>query len=256
MLLVVDIGNTDIVFGFYDQGTWKEILRSSTHQPWTAMRMENWIRQEWVEKKIGSIKPQSLTISCVVPGILSQIQRGLESWSGLKALVVASPLYRLPNFPIQVISPDEIGSDLVANSVYAFENYQTDVLIVDFGTALTFTLVNSAGKMEGVSIAPGLKTAVKSLFSQTAQLPEVPLEVPESALGFDTVSAIQAGILWGYVGMVKEMISRVKEEKGEHIKVLATGGLSSILTPLQSYFDEVNKLITLEGLRIISQKQL
>jgi type III pantothenate kinase len=129
-------------------------------------------------------------------------------------------------------------------------------LIVDFGTALTFTLVNSAGKMEGVSIAPGLKTAVKSLFSQTAQLPEVPLEVPESALGFDTVSAIQAGILWGYVGMVKEMISRVKEEKGEHIKVLATGGLSSILTPLQSYFDEVNKLITLEGLRIISQKQL
>ena len=129
-------------------------------------------------------------------------------------------------------------------------------MIVDFVTALTFTLVNSAGKMEGVSIAPGLKTAVKSLFSQTAQLPEVPLEVPESALGFDTVSAIQAGILWGYVGMVKEMISRVKEEKGEHIKVLATGGLSSILTPLQSYFDEVNKLITLEGLRIISQKQL
>ncbi|MHA8066924.1 type III pantothenate kinase [Aquirufa sp. ROCK2-A2] len=256
MLLVVDIGNTDIVFGFYENGNWKEILRSSTHQPWTAMRMETWIRQEWMEKKIGSIKPEKLTISCVVPGILSQIQRGLEAWLGIQALVVANPIYHLPYFPVQVISPDEIGSDLVANSVYAFENYQTDVLIVDFGTALTFTLVNSKGKMEGVSIAPGLKTAVKSLFSQTAQLPEVPLEVPKSALGYDTVSAIQAGILWGYVGMVKEMIFRVKEEKGEHIKVIATGGLSSILTPLQSYFDEVNKLITLEGLRIISQKKL
>jgi type III pantothenate kinase len=108
--------------------------------------------------------------------------------------------------------------------------------------------------MEGVSIAPGLKTAVKSLFSQTAQLPEVPLEMPEFNLGTDTVSAIQAGILWGYVGMVKEMISRVKEDKKGDLKVVATGGLSSILTPLASYFDEVNKLITLEGLRIIAER--
>jgi type III pantothenate kinase len=124
---------------------------------------------------------------------------------------------------------------------------------VDFGTALTFTLVDQAGKMQGVSIAPGLKTAVKSLFSQTAQLPEVPLEMPVSALGFDTVSAIQSGILWGYVGMVKEMIARVKAERNVEVKVIATGGLSSILTPLEQYFDEVNKLITLEGLRIIAQ---
>jgi type III pantothenate kinase len=155
---------------------------------------------------------------------------------------------------IQVIVPDEIGSDLVANAVYAHENYKSNVLIVDFGTALTFTLVNATGKMEGVSIAPGLKTAVKSLFSQTAQLPEVPLEMPEFNLGTDTVSAIQAGILWGYVGMVKEMISRVKEDKKGDLKVVATGGLSSILTPLASYFDEVNKLITLEGLRLIAER--
>jgi type III pantothenate kinase len=255
MLLVVDIGNTDIVFGFYEGGNWKEILRTPTHQPWTSSRMENWIREEWKEKQIGSVVPNKLTISCVVPGILSQIQRGLETWLGIQALVLGTAIYGSSNFPIQVISPEEIGSDLVSNSVYAFDAYQTDVLIVDFGTALTFTLVNSVGRIEGVSIAPGLKTAVKSLFSQTAQLPEVPLEVPKSALGFDTVSAIQAGILWGYVGMVKEMIHRVKEEKGEHIKVLATGGLSSILTPLQTYFDEVNKLITLEGLRIISQSK-
>ena len=256
MLLVVDIGNTDIVFGFYENESWKSILRTPTHQPWTASRMENWIRQEWVEKQIGFIKPDKLTISCVVPSILPQIQRGLESWLGIHAQVLGTSLYKNPDFPIHVISPDEIGSDLVANSVYAYDFYKTEVLVVDFGTALTFTLVNSEGRIEGVSIAPGLKTAVKSLFSQTAQLPEVPLEVPESALGYDTVSAIQSGILWGYVGMVKEMIHRVKEEKGQHIKVLATGGLSSSLTPLQTYFDEVNKLITLEGLRIISQKNL
>ncbi|CAM3483473.1 type III pantothenate kinase [Aquirufa ecclesiirivi] len=254
MLLVVDIGNTDIVFGFYTEGDWKLILRTPTHQPWTTLRMENWIRQEWLEKNIGSLKPQKLIISSVVPAVSYHVQKGLENWLSISADIMSPKLYK--KFPIDIISPDEIGSDLVANAVYAHHAYQADVLIVDFGTALTFTLVNAQGKMEGVSIAPGLKTAVKSLFSQTAQLPEVPLEMPHSALGFDTVSAIQSGILWGYVGMVKEMIHRVKDEKGQHVKVLATGGLSSILTPLESYFDEVNKLITLEGLRLISENYI
>ncbi|RXK47576.1 type III pantothenate kinase [Aquirufa rosea] len=254
MLLVVDIGNTDIVFGFYSEEEWKLILRTPTHQPWTTLRMENWIRQAWLEKNIGSLKPQKLIISSVVPSVSFHVQKGLENWLGISAKIMSPKLYQ--NFPIEIISPEEIGSDLVANTVYAHHAYHSDVLIVDFGTALTFTLVNAQGKMEGVSIAPGLKTAVKSLFSQTAQLPEVPLEMPHSALGFDTVSAIQSGILWGYVGMVKEMIHRVKAEKGLQVKVLATGGLSSILTPLESYFDEVNKLITLEGLRLISENYL
>lgn len=111
-------------------------------------------------------------ISSVVPSISPQIQRGLALWLGYSPAVMRPKLYE--SLTIQVIAPEEIGSDLVANAVYAHENYKSNVLIVDFGTALTFTLVNADGKMEGVSIAPGLKTAVKSLFSQTAQLPEVP----------------------------------------------------------------------------------
>jgi type III pantothenate kinase len=212
----------------------------------------NWIKKEWTSKELGETLPSLALISSVVPSISPQIQRGLNLWLGYSPEVMRPKLYE--TLAIQVIVPDEIGSDLVANAVYVHENYKSNVLIVDFGTALTFTLVNADGKMEGVSIAPGLKTAVKSLFSQTAQLPEVPLEMPEFNLGTDTVSAIQAGILWGYVGMVKEMISRVKEDKNGDLKVVATGGLSSILTPLASYFDEVNKLITLEGLRIIAER--
>lgn len=250
MLLVIDIGNTDIVFGFYSENTWKAILRTPTHQPWSPLRLQMWLVKELKEKGFDSYQPDSILISSVVPSVLPQIQKGVDFWSGKKSICMGTELYS--KLPIEVISPDEIGSDLVANSVYAHLNYKTDVLIVDFGTALTFTLVDAKGKMQGVSIAPGLKTAVKSLFSQTAQLPEVPLEMPESALGFDTVSAIQSGILWGYVGLVKEMIFQIKAEKGAHIKVLATGGLSSILTPLESSFDEVNKLITLEGLRLIA----
>ncbi|MEY3917839.1 type III pantothenate kinase [Aquirufa novilacunae] len=252
MLLVVDIGNTDIVFGFYENQTWKAVLRTPTHQPWSANGVVNWMKKEWAFKDLGDTLPSLALLSSVVPSISPQILKGLSIWLGFMPEVMNPALYE--SLAIQVISPDEIGSDLVANSVYAHENYATNVLIVDFGTALTFTLVNKSGKMEGVSIAPGLKTAVKSLFSQTAQLPEVPLEMPEFNLGTDTVSAIQAGILWGYVGMVKEMISRVKEDKKGDLKVVATGGLSSILTPLASYFDEVNKLITLEGLRLIAER--
>jgi type III pantothenate kinase len=252
MLLVVDVGNTDIVFGFYENQTWKAVVRTPTHQPWSANGVVNWIKKEWALQDLGECLPSLALISSVVPSISPQIQRGLALWLGYSPAVMRPKLYE--SLPIQVLAPEEIGSDLVANAVYAHENYTSNVLIVDFGTALTFTLVNADGKMEGVSIAPGLKTAVKSLFSQTAQLPEVPLEMPEFNLGTDTVSAIQAGILWGYVGMVKEMISRVKEDKKGDLKVIATGGLSSILTPLASYFDEVNKLITLEGLRLIAER--
>jgi type III pantothenate kinase len=252
MLLVVDVGNTDIVFGFYADQNWKAILRTPTHQPWSANGVVNWIKKEWTSKDLGDTLPSFTLISSVVPSISPQIQRGLALWLGYTPELMNPLVYE--SLAIQVIVPEEIGSDLVANAVYAHENYRSNVLIVDFGTALTFTLVNAEGKMEGVSIAPGLKTAVKSLFSQTAQLPEVPLEMPEFNLGTDTVSAIQAGILWGYVGMVKEMISRVKEDKKGELKVVATGGLSSILTPLSAYFDEVNKLITLEGLRLIAER--
>lgn len=247
MILVIDIGNTDIVFGVHENGQWVDTFRTPTHQPWSSQKVSQWIQKCWDER--GYKKPQKIIMSSVVPGVLPQLQKGIEKWFG-KEIVVLSNKY-FAQLPIQIIAQDEIGTDLIANAVYGFTTYKKNVLVVDFGTALTFTFVNKLGKIEGVSIAPGLKTAVKSLFSQTAQLPEVPLEMPSVPLGTDTVSAIQSGILWGYVGMVKEMIARVKEQKNEEVIVIATGGLSSILTPLKSYFEEVNQHITLEGLRII-----
>ena len=247
MVLVIDIGNTDIVLGVYKNSDWIETFRTRTHQPWSAKKVEDWVAKGWTER--GYEMPSKVILSSVVPGILPQVQKGIENWLGRKIVILGNDNFK--RLPIQLIAQDEIGTDLVANAVYGFLTYKSNVLVVDFGTALTFTLVNEKGEIEGVSIAPGLKTAVKSLFSQTAQLPEVPLEMPDLILGTDTVSAIQSGILWGYVGMVKEMIFRVKEVKGQNLKVIATGGLSSILTPLQEYFDEVNMNITIEGLRLI-----
>jgi type III pantothenate kinase len=175
----------------------------------------------------------------------------VEEMFGLPIVVVGPDIYH--KLGLEILSPYEIGTDLVANAVYAYYTYQQDCIIIDFGTALTFTVVSKDAKILGVSIAPGLQTAVKSLFSNTAQLPQVPLEMPESAIGQNTVHAIQAGVLWGYVGLVEKMLERIKIELGSPHKVLATGGLSSILTPLRWQFDEVDKSLTLNGLKIIAE---
>ena len=150
-------------------------------------------------------------------------------------------------------NPYEIGTDLLANAVAAKELHGGDTIVVDFGTALTFTVVDKDGLILGVNIAPGLKTAIKALVGQTAQLPEVPLELPESVLGKNTIHAIQNGVLWGYISMVEGMLDRIQKELGREVKVVATGGLSSILTPLHDRFDKVDRHLTLEGLRIIHQ---
>jgi type III pantothenate kinase len=190
-------------------------------------------------------------ISCVVPDQKIVLKEMVQEMFALDPIMVGVEMYDKLN--MEILSPYEIGTDLVCNATYAYYTHKRTCMIVDFGTALTFTVISGEGKILGVSIAPGLKTAVKSLFSNTAQLPEVPLVMPDSAIGKNTVHAIQAGVLWGYVGMVREMIKQIKNEVGQDCLVLATGGLSSILTPLRDDFDEVDKLLTLNGLRIISK---
>jgi len=127
------------------------------------------------------------------------------------------------------------------------------VIIVDFGTALTFTVVNDAGEVLGVNIVPGIKTAIKSLFSNTSKLPEVALKVPESAIGKNTIHAIQAGIFYGYSSLIKGMIETISTEANLKFMILATGGLSGVLTPLEKNFDVIDRNLTQEGLRLITE---
>jgi type III pantothenate kinase len=149
--------------------------------------------------------------------------------------------------------PYVIGSDLVSNAYASCKLYSKNCLIVDFGTALTFTIAQESKGITGVTIMPGLKTAVASLFTQTAQLPEVAIALPASAIGHDTVSAIQSGVMWGYVGAVKEIIHKIKNELKTDLTVIATGGLSEILQPLENEFNYTNRDLTLEGIRFIYQ---
>ena len=152
---------------------------------------------------------------------------------------------------IQVLNPYEIGSDLVANAVAAYTKFNSSCIVIDFGTALTFTTLSQEGKIVGVAIAPGLMTAIKSLSQHAAKLFDVPLEMPTSALGRGTVHAIQAGTLLGYEGLVLGMITRIRTELNDaQLPVVATGGLSSVITSLRNVM-QIEPNLTLDGMRII-----
>jgi type III pantothenate kinase len=173
----------------------------------------------------------------------------LSKFLKLTPIILGPDLYE--KLPIKVLNPYQIGSDLVANSLAAFEKYGEYVTVIDFGTALTFTTVGSGGRILGVSIAPGLNTAVNALAGKTAQLPRVHLIPPPSVLGLNTTHAIQSGIVLGYAGLVDSIVRRIETELKREITVVATGGLSTIMAPIIHTIHHVEPLLTLEGLKLV-----
>lgn len=251
MLLAIDIGNSDAVFGINDGQNWFHQFRIESAFSRLSSDYDARLRMMFLEHNLKISDIKKVVISSVVPQLTPVIIEMTKNLFGIEPIIVGPAIY--PHLPLTILRPQEIGTDLVCNALYAFTKYKTNVIVVDFGTALTFTTVSASGEILGVSIAPGLQTAVKSLFSNTAQLPEVPLVVPESVIGKNTVHAIQAGVLWGYIGMVEKMLIKIQEELGAKCKVIATGGLSSKLTQLHPFFDEIDVNITLNGLKIISE---
>lgn len=252
MQLIIDIGNSNIVIGVFKNNQWAYTWRFPTLQEKGALLFyEMQLTNHLLEADLIPQAIQRVVLSSVVPDLNHTFVTLSAQLFGQDALVVGPEIYS--KIDLQIDRPDEIGTDLLANAVAAKHLYQSNVIVVDFGTALTFTTVTSAGHILGVAIAPGLKTAISALYNSTAQLPEVPLEYPSSAVGKSTVHAIQSGVLIGYVGLVKHMIESIREEVGKDYKAVATGGLASILHPLQEVFDEIDPFLTLHGLRIIGE---
>lgn len=251
MLVAVDIGNSNIVVGLYHQHQWLHQWRMETLDvPPYVYEMK--LRQLMLDAGVGTSDMQEVVISSVVPQLTQPMA---AVWHGLLGIApyLINPLQLGEKQKMKLHNPIEIGSDLVANAVAAYRLFQHDCLVVDFGTALSFTSISKNEEVIGVSIVPGIKTAIKALTQNTAKLPAIELELPDSVLGQDTVHAIRSGILYGYVGLVKEIISRNKTEVGADLKVVATGGLSHVLHPLKGYFDEVIPTLTLDGLRILHE---
>ncbi|MFW5756763.1 MAG: type III pantothenate kinase, partial [Tangfeifania sp.] len=192
-----------------------------------------------------------IILSSVVPSLVHPFSE-MVSALFIEADIVAVNPEIYPKLPIKVLNPYQIGADLVANAVAAYQKYGKLTTVVDFGTALTFTTIGKNSEIRGVAIAPGLRTAVGALATGTAQLPHVHLAPPPSVLGENTVHAIQAGVVYGFTGMVDSMIERTQNEIGETLNVVATGGISKIIAPLTKHVKYVEPLLTLDGLRQIS----
>lgn len=253
MFLAIDAGNSNVVFALFDQknGKWTNQFRLETKTPRLISQLSKKVPLYFLEHGIQISQIEKIGFSSVVPEVNSIIEQFCQNFLGQNPYLISPKSYS--KLPVNSLRPNEIGSDLMCNVMAAFTKHRKPVIIIDFGTALTFTAVDETGKILGVNIVPGLRTAIKSLFANTSKLPEVELKLPESALGKNTIHAIQAGVLYGYTGLVKGMIEAIEAETGLQFRIVATGGLSSILTTLEKTFDEVDRNLTLEGLRLITE---
>lgn len=251
-LLAVDTGNSDTVFGLFENKNCLFQWRITTSWQASVADYGMFLRTSLMEAAIKLQDIQTVVYSSVVPAVTPIILQMLSTLFHEEVIVLEPKIY--DSLPIKPVNKHEIGADLVANATAAYSRYQKECIVVDFGTALTFTTVATDGTLVGVAIAPGLKTALRALVQNTAQLPEVPLEIPTSALGKNTTQALQAGILLGYTGLVKELIAQIKKElQSPHCPVIATGGLAFVMKPLADVFTEIDVNLTLDGLRIIGE---
>jgi type III pantothenate kinase len=255
MMLAVDIGNTDITLGLYKDRNWAHIWRLSSALNHPELYYGIKLREFFLETGLNTNHVDKIVISSVVPDLTDRIISVVEALFERHPVVLGPDVYS--KLPITVLNPYEIGSDLVSNALAAFMRFKSSCVVVDFGTALTFTTIDATGKIIGVAIAPGLKTAIRSLSQNTAKLFDVPLELPDSVLGKNTVHAIQAGILIGYEGLVTSMLRKIKAELNDPAcATIATGGLSSIITTVKDQFSEIDKNLTLDGLRLTGELTL
>ena len=249
MFLATDIGNSNIVIAIHDGQKWKYKYRYETKDRQPGLFYETLLRDLFLEWNINPSDIKDAALSSVVPDITEVIVLAIEANIRYMPLVLGPEVFMKLDMGIPKIY--EIGSDLVANAFAAKKQFEKNTIIVDFGTALTFTIYNNASGIKGVTISPGLKTIISTLSGNTAQLPEIEIKIPKFAIGTSTSTAIGAGVIFGFIGQVKEILNRIKQELNAPYYIVATGGLSSAIEVLSTEFDIIDKDLTLEGIRLI-----
>ncbi len=252
MLLCIDIGNTNLVFGIWNGNTWQARYRVRTvHDKMAdeyAMMLKNLLHESSFELKSVS----RVVIGSGVPQLKSVFQDLFNRYIDVRPLILGPGIKT--GISIRIDNPGELGADLVADAVAAYDRFKKACIVVDFGTATTFSVVSSKGEFLGVSIAPGIEVAAEALASHAAQLPEVSLVPPPSPIGTNTVHSMQSGLIYGFLGLVERLICCIREELDEDAEVIATGGLSNVFVPLTDVIEHVDPNLTLNGLRIIGDR--
>jgi type III pantothenate kinase len=252
MLLVIDVGNTNTVLGVYQGEELIKHWRLQTHHGRTSDEHGILLRQLFLLSNIAVQDVEQAIISCVVPPMERMLVRMIKDYFDCTPTVVGADIHA--RMPIKYDNPREVGADRIVNAVAAWERHKTSLIVVDFGTATTFDAISVHGEYLGGAICPGITISSEALFHAASKLPKVELARPDKVIGRNTTHAIQAGLLYGYMGLVREIVTRMKAELGGDTRVVATGGLAGYIAEETDIIDEVDDFLTLKGLRLICEQ--
>ena len=249
MLLVIDVGNTNIVLGIFKDQELVDHWRVSTDRLRTTDEYGVLIRHLFYLNGVNSEEIDAIIISSVVPPVMPTLERMCQRYFGLTPLVIGPGVKT--GMDIKYDNPREVGADRIVNAVAAYEKFGGPVIIIDFGTATTFCAVDKKGTYLGGAICPGIGISTDALVQRTAKLPRIEVVQAEKVICRNTVESMQAGVFYGFVGQVDGIVSRMRKDLGCKAKVVATGGLAVIVAPATDAIDVVEPMLTLEGLKII-----
>jgi type III pantothenate kinase len=252
MLLAIDVGNTNIVYGLFDGGTLVHQFRVESARGRTADEYAVQLRALLAMKSIDPKLVEAAIVACVVPSLNAPMLRLVESAFGREAMVVGPGIRT--GMAILIENPREVGADRIADAVAGYDRAKGGVIVVDFGTSTNFDCVTPKGEYLGGVLAPGLQISADALFTRAAKLPRVEIVRPPKVVGRNTVHAMQSGIVYGYVGLVDGIVERVQAEVGYDCSVIATGGLASLIAPLSKTIGEIDEHLTLTGLRLLYER--
>ena len=254
MILTLDVGNTNMTGGIFEGEEIKATFRITTKMPRTSDEYGMLLCNLLQQNKINPLDIKDAIICSVVPNVMHSLASAMIKYLDIKPIIVGADLKT--GLKIAVPNPQQVGADRIVDAVAAYEIYGGPVLVMDFGTATTYDLVDESGAFIGGITAPGIRTAGKALWQDAAKLPEIEIVKPEKIVGVDTITSMQSGLVYGQIGQTEYIVRKVKEETGlDNLKVVATGGLGRIIAEETDCIDFYDANLTLKGIYMVYKKQ-
>lgn len=249
MIFVVDVGNTNMIFGLYEGDALRYHWRMETSSAKTEDEYAMMIKALFADAGLTFANVDGIVISSVVPPIMFALQRMCEKYFHINPMIIGPGIET--GMDIETNDPKEVGADRIVNAVAAKHLFGAPLIVVDFGTATTYCYIDEKGQYRGGAIAPGIQISTEALIAQASKLPRIEIAKPASVVGANTVDAMQSGIFYGYVGQVEGIVSRMKAETNQDLQVVATGGLARLIGEKTSWIDHIEPFLTLKGLQLI-----
>ena len=252
MLVVIDVGNTNITLGVYNQDELIANFRLTTKMQRTSDEFGITILSFFRTKDINPLSIEAVLISSVVPKVMHSLTNGIRKYFNLEPMIVGPGVKT--GISIKTENPKEVGADRIVDIAAAYHIYGGPALVIDFGTATTYDYVNEFGEFEFGVTSPGIEICAQALWTQAAKLPEIEIKKPESIVCRNTITSMQGGLVFGYIGQTEYIIKKVKEQVGKDLKVIATGGLGRIIFNETDMIDVYDPDLGFKGMTIIYQK--